>query len=554
MTTDAAAAPSWPEVVRRWTVGAHALLSATDATVVFGGHFSSGKSTLINALIGRPLLPTGALPETGLACVLRRGDRDEAVLSAAGERVPVRCDTAALAGAVSLIGRDGDYRHSVLEYGGHLEIRLAGAPIPAGAVWVDSPGINDRPDMTERAAAICAAADVLVWVVNSAQPLSMAEQEFLIDYLDANGPDSMVFAVNVFLPHQSPDGWERYLAARAKYHRDRIVEQIGGHGMVEPVLVCAQAVGTGQAGYGGPEIRDLVGRTSAANAPLVRRARAGRTAAHAATLAARVRIDLDAAWERRRADLAQAAREARRREEEQAGFARAVGQLAERRFFEWSMRADQTGQQNADRLSTGPIARDGSLGRALRAALQQAADELVNGLARGAAELAGRMGWAGEEAYWPEQRCWAQLAELLQVGPITIEVAGKLDGRLLPNPSPLPSGSVSRVVGGLLPSLSYRTLKRIDDLAVSGRTILNGALVTAENVIADRDHCKANVVGAANRVQRRLASQQDRAVAVIHKVYSPPPAAFASAQDGAIEEMTLALDALAQFTVAESTS
>lgn len=38
------------------------------------GGFSSGKSTLLNTLIGRQLLPTAILPETALAAELRYGD------------------------------------------------------------------------------------------------------------------------------------------------------------------------------------------------------------------------------------------------------------------------------------------------------------------------------------------------------------------------------------------------------------------------------------------------------------------------------------------------
>ena len=49
-------------------------LGRPHVTLVFGGHFSSGKSTMINTLTGRVLLPASDFPETGVACVIRRGE------------------------------------------------------------------------------------------------------------------------------------------------------------------------------------------------------------------------------------------------------------------------------------------------------------------------------------------------------------------------------------------------------------------------------------------------------------------------------------------------
>jgi dynamin family protein len=38
------------------------------------GQFKRGKSTLLNALVGRPLLPTGVVPVTSVPTVLRYGE------------------------------------------------------------------------------------------------------------------------------------------------------------------------------------------------------------------------------------------------------------------------------------------------------------------------------------------------------------------------------------------------------------------------------------------------------------------------------------------------
>lgn len=55
-------------------------------SVAFVGEFSRGKSTLINAILGRPLLPTGSLPTTHVPVWVKGGERDELWLKLGAER------------------------------------------------------------------------------------------------------------------------------------------------------------------------------------------------------------------------------------------------------------------------------------------------------------------------------------------------------------------------------------------------------------------------------------------------------------------------------------
>src|SRR4051812_49887513 len=65
------------------------VLSRPDVRLVVGGHFSCGKSTMLNMLLGRDLLPTGDLPETGVPCELRSGPFAQAVAYTGGGSVPI---------------------------------------------------------------------------------------------------------------------------------------------------------------------------------------------------------------------------------------------------------------------------------------------------------------------------------------------------------------------------------------------------------------------------------------------------------------------------------
>ena len=52
-----------------------------DLTVLVAGQFKRGKSTLVNALVGEELLPSGVLPLTSVATTIRYGSSPSATVS-----------------------------------------------------------------------------------------------------------------------------------------------------------------------------------------------------------------------------------------------------------------------------------------------------------------------------------------------------------------------------------------------------------------------------------------------------------------------------------------
>src|SRR5258708_27081820 len=61
-------------------------LSARRLRVLVAGEAKRGKSTLVNALLGWPVLPTGVLPLTALATTVRFGKHDSVTAGLAGGR------------------------------------------------------------------------------------------------------------------------------------------------------------------------------------------------------------------------------------------------------------------------------------------------------------------------------------------------------------------------------------------------------------------------------------------------------------------------------------
>ena len=172
---------------------------------------------MINTLTGRVLLPASDFPETGVACVIRRGETERIVADTSEGLIELPFGPDALAGRVSLIGQDGGYRQEIGQVS-RIMITLTRSAVPSGDTWIDSPGINDTEAMTTRALEVARGADALIWVVNSRQALSMVEEELLRSYAAEHGTEAVAFLVNVFLREDIPGEWDRFLAARSDYH------------------------------------------------------------------------------------------------------------------------------------------------------------------------------------------------------------------------------------------------------------------------------------------------------------------------------------------------
>ena len=215
---------------------AQAELVEPTVTLTFGGHFKSGKSSLMNEALGRPVLPVDDLPETGAVCVVEAAADDRAeVAYEDGGWESVACDTDSIRAITSLTGADGrrsDAVHTV----DRLRLGLEGVAVPAGFRWIDSPGINDDHRMDDRAWAAAIEADVLVWVLTSRQLLSETEVGFLADFVARRGAAALQFVVNAFLRDDTEAAWQRFLADKMPAHLERLYAAAPRLGLGDPAL------------------------------------------------------------------------------------------------------------------------------------------------------------------------------------------------------------------------------------------------------------------------------------------------------------------------------
>jgi hypothetical protein len=160
------------------------------------GEFSSGKSSLINALIRERLLPTSALVSTCVVTELRGGrDASFEVSFAVGPTLTYPKERDALRAKVSSFGLDppqdardllqaltADQR--IAPHVDLVRVWHAGPLLENDVVVLDTPGISSQhPEHTARATGIARSADLFIVVIPSLSPLSDVFRSFLREEL-----------------------------------------------------------------------------------------------------------------------------------------------------------------------------------------------------------------------------------------------------------------------------------------------------------------------------------------------------------------------------------
>ena len=139
------------------------------------GEFKRGKSTLVNALIGQPLLPSGVVPLTTVATEVHFGSEQTTVVFADGRRRIVAPDV--LGDYVTEQGNPSNIKHVE-----RVEVAVDtvfGAP---GLVLVDTPGIASvNQHNTTAAHDALLDSDAAVLVLSADSPLSHDELAILAD-------------------------------------------------------------------------------------------------------------------------------------------------------------------------------------------------------------------------------------------------------------------------------------------------------------------------------------------------------------------------------------
>ena len=151
------------------------------------GQFKRGKSTLLNALLGAPILPTGIVPVTAIPTVVRYGPAPSASVRIQGDEMWQSVSIDALADYVS------EERNPNNQLG--VDAVQVFAPVPllaAGMCLVDTPGVGSVHEQNSRVTfAFVPHVDAAIIVIGVDPPLG-GEELALIEAIAKGVPDAIV--------------------------------------------------------------------------------------------------------------------------------------------------------------------------------------------------------------------------------------------------------------------------------------------------------------------------------------------------------------------------
>jgi GTP-binding protein EngB required for normal cell division len=144
------------------------------------GQFKRGKSTLLNALLGVPLLPTGITPVTAIPTFIKAGPKTAARITFKGGKEPLLSSDEAEIRAIleQHISETGNPRNRLGVESVELEARSEF--LDQGITLADTPGVGSTfLHQTQAAEAVLTECDVAVFVVSADPPITGAEVSYL---------------------------------------------------------------------------------------------------------------------------------------------------------------------------------------------------------------------------------------------------------------------------------------------------------------------------------------------------------------------------------------
>ena len=141
------------------------------------GQFKRGKSSLMNAIIGRDLLPTGLLPLTSAITTLCYGPTECVMLKRKGWTFEQEIALNELGDYVTERGNPGNEKGLV-----EARVELPLSFLRRGLHFIDTPGVGSaRTENTATTHAFLPEADAVIFVTSVEAPLTETEETFLRD-------------------------------------------------------------------------------------------------------------------------------------------------------------------------------------------------------------------------------------------------------------------------------------------------------------------------------------------------------------------------------------
>lgn len=191
--------------------------------VLLIGCFSSGKSTLLNALLGEPVLPVKVNPCTAILTELVYGDPPSVEVRHRDGRAETMTPKAFTEAYQLRTAEVGEAGAEVSDRFGGIDRAVVSWPLPLlgnGVVLVDTPGLDDDDARTARTLRSLPEADAVIVVLNASRFLTDLERRLLRRELLPRGLTNLFFPVTMAdllsALSDDPERERRELEARAR--------------------------------------------------------------------------------------------------------------------------------------------------------------------------------------------------------------------------------------------------------------------------------------------------------------------------------------------------
>ncbi|MHB1434040.1 MAG: dynamin family protein, partial [Streptosporangiaceae bacterium] len=205
--------------------------------VLVAGEAKRGKSTLVNALLGRPVLPVGVTPLTALATTVRHGPADDVTVRTGDGQVR-QYPLSALDDLVTERGNPGNERNL------SAVTVSVGAPLLArGVELVDTPGTGSvHSQNTAEADQAITTMDAAIFVLSADPPVSASERDLIARVAGAS--------VSMFVVLNKADRLSSADLAEVLEFTDRVTARAAGRPVaIYPVSARAALSGAGDPGF-----------------------------------------------------------------------------------------------------------------------------------------------------------------------------------------------------------------------------------------------------------------------------------------------------------------